>query len=188
MIVASRGLSNELLWSSDLSLREGENIFTISARDELSTETETSVTFNYDPHPPGIGLTQPASDRLTLEGSNLTVTGFIYQRAGLGGIGGDGGIEPNARIVITTYSGVDSNGLEQNRTLSQSDEMGAFSLITPIEVGANYVEICAYDRAENETCNGLFVTRVESQPCVNITSTRFTVNSTYELTGNVCPR
>ena len=46
------------------------------------------------PHPPGIGLTQPASDRLTLEGSNLTVTGFIYQRAGLGGIGGDGGIEP----------------------------------------------------------------------------------------------
>ena len=185
--VAQRDFSDETLWSTELGLREGVNLFTVIAKDELMQETNQEVTLHYDPYTPGIGLTEPASNRVTIESSTLPISGFVYQRTGLGGVGGEGGVEVDARVIITTYQGSDRNGEEINRTLTRSDSSGAFALFTPINIGTNFIEICAYDRAENTYCTNVIVTRVESQPCVNITSAAYTSSDTYTLSGNVCP-
>lgn len=185
--IAQREPSDELTWSTDIALREGENHFTVMAKDELDFETSQEITFHYDALPPGIGLSEPASTRITLEENSITLSGFIYQRAALGGIGGEGGLEIDARIIATSYRDHRSSGDELHRRQGRSDQNGAFSLIIPLETGLNEIQLCAYDRAENETCVSLFVTRVESQPCVNITSSRFSANSLFELRGDVCP-
>ena len=185
--LATRDYDEAVQWSSNVLLREGENRFTIKAQDELMQESNKELIMHYDPHPPGIGLGQPNSTRVTVENHQITISGFIYQRTGLGGIGGEGGIEADARLVVTTYQGIDETGEESNRALTRSNEEGAFSLTTPLTVGANFVQICAYDRADNQTCTSLSVTRVESQPCINLTSAEYTSTATYQITGNVCP-
>ncbi|MAD60944.1 MAG: hypothetical protein CMH49_05450, partial [Myxococcales bacterium] len=185
--VAMRTASDESVWSTELVLSEGENRFTIFARDELQQEQENELIFHYDPYPPGIGLSQPASNRITTEDSRLSISGFIYQRMSLNGNGGEGGIESDARVIVTNYAGTDNNGIEIDRVQVRSDEEGAFQLNTQLALNNNYIEICAFDRAENQNCSELYVTRVESQPCVNITSSAFTAQANYTITGNVCP-
>ena len=185
--IATRELSDETLWSTAVSLSEGENRFTLVANDELQQTQESELIFHYDPYPPGIGLTAPASNRTTIEANRLNITGFIYQRMSLSGNGGEGGIESNARVIVTNYAGQDNSGAEIDRVQVRSDDSGAFSLNIQLALDANFIEVCAFDRAENESCTELYVTRVESQPCVNITSNPFTSQANYTLSGNVCP-
>ena len=185
--VSTRAASDESLWSTAIGLGEGENRFTILASDELVQESEREITFHYDPYPPGIGLSEPASNRITVEDSRLSIAGFIYQRQSLNGNGGEGGIESDARVIVTNYVGTDNSGLEVDRVQVRTSETGAFQVNTQLALGSNYMEVCAFDRAENQTCSELYVTRVESQPCVNITSSNFTAQSNYTISGNVCP-
>jgi hypothetical protein len=173
-------------WSVDLALEEGINQFSLSATDELNQQSDLTVTLRYDPQPPGINVTSPSSDRLTVESPTFTFEGTVTERVGPNNMGGLGESETNARVIVTVLRGVDGSGEEVDRQLTRSGVNGEFSVTTNLEVGSQHVEICGYDQADNSSCSVVIMTRVEAEPCVNISSAHFSLSSEYQLIGDVC--
>ena len=172
-------------WAVDLTLEEGVNQFAFSATDELNQRSEMIVTLRYDAQPPGVILTSPDSDRLTVESPTFTLTGLVTERIAENEIDA-GAPESNARVVVTVFRGADGSGGEISRRLTRTGMNGDFAVTVNLEAGSQHVEVCGYDQADNSSCTIVIMTRVEVEPCVNISSARYSLTSAYQVTGDVC--
>lgn len=185
-VVASESGVMSGSWSTDLPLVEGVNTFTITATDELDQSSTMEIVLRYDPQAPGVVLSAPPSDRLTVETPTFTFSGLITEQVSLDGSGGTGQPEGDARVVITSRRGADGSGEELDRQLTRSGEDGSFSATLSLVVGAQRIEVCGYDFADNSSCVSAVITRVEAEPCVNISSSAFSLTANYTLSGDVC--
>lgn len=171
-------------WNLEVILAEGDNPIRVIAVDLLDQRSDINLIYHYDPIVPALDIQQPSGVNIIQEQSLLTLQGQVFTQSG------STENESYARIQIKVRSINTSDG-EQSRTLISdqtinTDELGSFLFDVSLLVGLNEVEVCAYDRANNQDCTLISATYSPIDPCVNISSHIWSSSHNYLLNGNVC--
>jgi hypothetical protein len=171
-------------WNLEVVLMEGDNPIRVTAIDLLDQRSEIDLMYHYDPVAPVLDIQQPSEVSIIQEQSLLTLQGQVFTQIG------STENESNARVQIKVRSINNTDG-EQSRILTSdqtisTDELGVFLFDVFLLIGLNEVEVCAYDRANNQACTLINATYAPINPCVNVSSHIWSNSNNYLLNGNVC--
>ena len=174
--------NGQVVWTGrsfgfDVALRAGENRIQVAAIDGLgNTSPPVEVCVTLDNEPPTVTVTAP-EDGSETAAMSTTVTGRVED---------DG--EPEGRSHITvTVTGPAGGPAAYN---GRADNVGAFAVDVELQVGDNTVRVCGDDEAGNMGCTTFHVTRVDDQPCIELTSPEdgaFVGTDVARVCGTYCP-
>lgn len=168
------------LFSLPIELEKGPNPLTLTAIDRAGNRSPgRSVSIFYDPDPPEVTIESPVEGERT-EAQQLTLVAQVA----------DGQESAEALNVRLTVSGP----LPSQQTAYENLAVGASGRVEQpnvgLFVGANRLELCARDRAGNNTCATVNVTREDQAPCVNLEApapNSYTADEALVVRGTVCP-